>query len=96
MIGEAFDKMVGVFSPLAQLRRMQARKVMRSYQGAESNRLTGNKRPRNQAADQELLGPYGADAMRSWARSLVRDNAYAWNVVDTIVSNVIGDGITAP
>jgi lambda family phage portal protein len=95
MIGETIDKVVGVFSPLAQLRRMQARKVMRSYQGAESNRLTGNKRPRNQAADQELLGPYGADAMRSWARSLVRDNAYAWNVVDTIVSNVIGDGITA-
>jgi lambda family phage portal protein len=95
MISEAIDRMVGVFSPLAQLRRMQARKVMRSYQGAESNRLTGNKRPRNQAADQELLGPYGADAMRSWARSLVRDNAYAWNVVDTIVSNVIGDGITA-
>jgi lambda family phage portal protein len=95
MIGSVVDRMIGVFSPLAQLRRMQARKVMRSYQGAESNRLTGNKRPRNQAADQELLGPYGADAMRSWARSLVRDNAYAWNVVDTIVSNVIGDGITA-
>jgi len=95
MIGDVVDRMIGVFSPLAQLRRMQARKVMRSYQGAESNRLTGNKRPRNQAADQELLGPYGADAMRSWARSLVRDNAYAWNVVDTIVSNVIGDGITA-
>jgi lambda family phage portal protein len=95
MIGNFVDRMIGVFFPLAQLRRMQARKVMRSYQGAESNRLTGNKRPRNQAADQELLGPYGADAMRSWARSLVRDNAYAWNVVDTIVSNVIGDGITA-
>jgi lambda family phage portal protein len=42
-----------------------------------------------------MLGPFGADAMRSWARSLVRDNAYAWNVVDTIVSNVVGAGITA-
>lgn len=95
MIAEAIDKVVGYFSPVAQLRRTQARRVLRQYQGAESNRLTGNKRPKNQAADQELLGPYGADSMRSWARSLVRDNAYAWNVVDTIVSNVIGDGITA-
>lgn len=95
MIAEAIDKVVGYFSPIAQLRRTQARKVLRSYQGAESNRLTGNKKPRNQAADQELLGPWGADAMRSWARSLVRDNGYAWNIVDTIVSNVIGDGITA-
>jgi lambda family phage portal protein len=74
---------------------MQARKVMRTYQGAEANRLTNSKKPRNQAADQEMLGPFGADAMRAWARSLVRDNAYAWNIVDTIVSNIIGDGITA-
>jgi len=87
------DSVVSFFNPVAGLRRMQARKLQRSYQGAEANRLTNNKKPRNQAADQELLGPFGADAMRAWARSLVRDNAYAWNVVDTIVSNIIGDGI---
>lgn len=68
---------------------------MRTYQGAESNRLTANKRPKNQSADQELLGPYGADSMRAWARMLVRDNAYAWGVVDTIVSSVVGCGIKA-
>lgn len=96
MIGKLLDKVIGVFSPVSELKRVHARRhVKRSYQGAESNRLTGNKKPKNQAADQELLGPWGADAMRSWARSLVRDNAYAWNVVDTIVSNVIGSGITA-
>ncbi len=89
------DSVISFVSPTAGLRRAQARKVLRSYQGAESSRLTNNKKPRNQSADQELLGPFGADAMRAWARALVRDNAYAWNVVDTIVSNVIGDGITA-
>jgi len=90
------DRIVSYISPVAGLRRSQARKVLqRSYQGAESNRLTNNKKPKNLAADQELMGANGADAMRAWARSLVRDNAYAWNVVDTIVSNVIGDGITA-
>lgn len=88
------DQIVGFISPAAGLRRAHARKVLRSYQGAESNRLTNQKRPKNQAADQELLGPFGADAARAWARALVRDNAYAWNVVDTIVSNVIGAGIT--
>lgn len=95
MIAEAIDHMVGYFSPVSQLKRTQARKILRSYQGAEANRLTNSKKPKNQAADSELLGPHGADAMRSWARALVRDNAYAWNVVDTIVSNVIGDGISA-
>jgi len=90
------DKIVGYFSPHAGLKRAQARQLLkRSYQGAEANRLTNNKKPRNQSADQEMMGPYGADALRAWGRALVRDNAYAWNVVDTIVSNVVGDGITA-
>jgi lambda family phage portal protein len=87
------DSVIGWISPEKGLRRAHARRVLRSYQGAEGNRLTNNKRPKNQSADQELMGPHGADALRAWARALVRDNAYAWNVLDTIVSNVIGDGI---
>lgn len=89
------ERAIATLSPSWALKRAHASKVLRSYHGAESNRLTNHKKPKNQSADQELLGPFGADAMRAWARSLVRDNAYAWNVVDTIVSNVIGDGITA-
>lgn len=89
------DSLIAYVSPTAGLKRAHARKVLRNYAGAESNRLTNHKKPRNLAADQELLGPNGADSMRAWARAMVRDNAYAWNVVDTIVSNVIGDGITA-
>lgn len=89
------DSLISYVSPQAGLRRMQARKIARSYQGAEANRLTNNKKPRNLAADQELLGPFGADALRAWARALVRDNAYAWGVVDTIVSSVVGNGILA-
>lgn len=90
------DRTIAWFSPSAGLRRAQARNVLkRAFQGAESSRLTNNKKPKNTAADAELLGPFGADAVRAWARALVRDNAYAWNVVDTIVSNVVGAGITA-
>jgi len=89
------DSVIGFVSPSAGVRRAHARKVLRSYQGAEANRLTAHKKPRNQSADQELLGPFGADAARAWARALVRDNAYAWNVVDTIVNNVIGEGISS-
>lgn len=95
MIGRIVDSTIGVLAPHWQLRRMQARKLIRSYQGAESNRLTASKKPRNQSADQEMLGPFGADSMRAWARLLVRDNAYAWGVIDTIVSSVVGCGITA-
>ena len=89
------DRAIGVFSPTWALKRAHARKVLRTYQGAESNRLTGSKRPRNQSADSELLGPFGADAARAWARSFVRDNAYACGVVETIATAVVGCGIHA-
>jgi lambda family phage portal protein len=41
------------------------------------------------------MGPFGADRLRAEARRLVRDNSYAWGVVDTIVSSVVGAGIQA-
>ena len=95
-LGTAIDRLVGILSPGAAVRRTKQRQTLeRMYQGAEANRLTNNKKPRNQSADSELLGPFGADALRAWSRALVRDNAYAWGVVDTIVSSVIGCGITA-
>jgi capsid protein len=95
MIGKALDSFIGALSPQWGVKRTKARKLMRAYAGAESNRLTNNARPKNQAADSELMGPYGADALRAWSRKLVRDNAYAWGVVDTIVSSVVGCGMTA-
>lgn len=92
MIGRMVDAMIAVVSPKWGYER---KRIRRTYAGAESNRLTAHSRPKNQAADTELMGPFGADAMRAWARKLVRDNAYAWGVVDTIVSSVVGCGIQA-
>ena len=95
-IGSTIDRLVGILAPGAALRRTHQRQALqRMYAGAEANRLTNNRKPKNQAADSELLGPFGADALRAWSRLLVRDNAYAWGVVDTIVSSVVGCGITA-
>jgi lambda family phage portal protein len=95
MIGRLLDSAVAMFSPQAGVKRAMARRVLRSYAGAEANRLTNNKRPKNQSADSELIGPFGADSLRAWGRELVRNNAYAWGVVDTIVSSVVGLGINA-
>ena len=95
MIGQLIDSIVSAVSPMSGLRRMQARRIIRSYQGAEPSRVSSNRVPRNQPADMELLGPFGADRLRAWARDLVRNNAYAWGVVDTIVSSVVGCGIKA-
>lgn len=95
MITRVIDTCIAAFAPQLGVRRQRARQILRSYQGAEANRLTNHSKPKNQSADSELRGPFGADAMRAWARKLVRDNAYAWGVVDTIVSSVVGTGINA-
>lgn len=95
MISRLLDSIVSAVSPLAGLRRMQARKILRSYQGGEPSRVASSRNPKNQPADMELLGPFGADRLRAWARDMVRNNAYAWGVVDTIVSSVVGCGIKA-
>lgn len=95
MIGRLVDSIVAAFDPTAGIKRHRARRVLREYSGARQNRLTNHSHPKNQAADSELIGPFGADAMRAWARKLVRDNAYAWGVVDTVVSSVVGCGIQA-
>jgi lambda family phage portal protein len=95
MIGRTIDALINALSPSWAVSREQSRRILRAYQGAESNRLTNHAKPKNQAADTELGGPWGADQLRAWSRKLVRDNAYAWGVVDTIVSSVIGSGIKA-
>lgn len=87
------DYMVSVFSPAAGARRLHARKVERSYKGGEPNRLTAHQKPKNQSADTEAHGPFGADSLRAWARMLVRDNPYAWAAKEAILSEVIGTGI---
>ncbi len=95
MIGRAFDAIISAFSPSAGLQRVRAREAIKRYKGAEQNRLTNHSKPKNQSADTENAGPFGADGLRAWARMLVRDNAYARGVVDTILASVVGNGITA-
>lgn len=95
MITRVVDSLVAAFSPRAAVSRMHARQVLRAYAAAEASRLNSQRRPQNRAADAELLGPWGADDVRKWARQLVRDNPWAWGIVDSIVANVVGSGITA-
>lgn len=93
MIKRAVDWCVSVVSPVRAMQRARARQLERGYLGAEANRLTANRNPKNQSADTELQGPFGADSLRAWARMLVRDNGYAWSALEAIISETIGTGI---
>ena len=92
MIKGLADYVVSVVSPARAVKRAHARKVERSFKGGESDRLDGRKTPRNESADSRARGPYGADAMRAWAREMVTDNEYAWAAKESVVSEVIGSG----
>jgi lambda family phage portal protein len=93
MIERIIDNIYKTVAPRRALQRMQARKIMREYDGARPNRMNAYADPKNHSAQVEQQGPFGADALRAWARKLVRDNAYAFGIIDTIVSSVIGEGI---
>jgi lambda family phage portal protein len=71
----------------------RSKSVKRAYAAGETGGVNATRRPFNRPADQEMMAPFGADSARAYARELVRNNAYAWGVVDTIVSSVVGTGI---
>lgn len=95
MIAEAIDNLIAIFNPAAAARRAQARRVYkqiaRGYDAAKKDRLTGSWNAQNSSADREL---YAAnDLIRSRARDLIRNNAYARGALDAIIANVVGCGI---
>jgi lambda family phage portal protein len=92
MMRAIVDYCVSVVSPVKAVQRQYARKIERGYKGAEPNRLNSGSKPKNQSANSELQGPFGADGLRARARALVRDNPYAWSALESIVSEVIGSG----
>ncbi|MBF0147276.1 MAG: phage portal protein [Magnetococcales bacterium] len=68
---------------------MPSRKA--GYEAAASGRRLGNWQPGNEGVNALLFRD--ADLMRSRARDLVRRNAWAFNGVDSLVSNLVGTGI---
>lgn len=88
------DRAIGVVSPRAALRRVQARaafEVVRDYAGADRGRLHASWRTRSSSANSEIArsGPLLRDRMRD----LVRNNPLAANAVDIMVTHAVGDGI---
>jgi len=76
-----------------RIKRFLKIETKRAYAAGETGGVNATRRPFNRPADQEMMAPFGADSARAYARELVRNNAYAWGVVDTIVSSVVGTGI---
>lgn len=89
------DRAIGLFSPAAELRRVQSRLAVgaleRSFEGASRGRRTQNWRASNASVNEIIKG--GLPVLRARARDLARNQPYAKKARDSIVGNMIGDGI---
>lgn len=100
------DRVVGLFSPRAMRRRMEARaktelvdmsirsaRGTRAYDGARNSRLTRDWRTGPGSADAEISADLGT--LRNRSRDLARNNPYVAALVRQLVANLVGDGIEA-
>lgn len=97
---EVFDKIITAINPKAGLRRMAARVAIgrlqeaeRKFEAAAKSRRTNGWSSNNLSANAEN-GPQ-LQILRARSRDLVRNNPYAFNAIDVLVTNTIGTGIRA-
>lgn len=88
------DKIIGWFSPTAELRRLTARmRISAAYEGAKTGRRTAGWLTSGNSANAEI-GPDLAK-LRERSRSLIRDQHYAAKALSEWRSKTVGTGIVA-
>lgn len=83
----ALDRLIGFFSPMAAVKRQQARSVLAYYEAGEPSRL--RKFHRERGSQNEIV-QRGAVAVRAQARHLARNHDLARGALRTLVNNVVG------
>lgn len=87
------DRVVGYFSPTAGLRRQAARRSMHRLRAYEGASVKDGWIPRRSGASANADHASDARMLRARARSLVQNNPYARKALDSLVANVVGEGI---
>jgi len=93
-ISRSIDAMVGIFSPKKAYIRQAYRKansMLAAYRGSRSDRTHGDWLTTGASADQAILREL--PALRDRSRDLVRNDAYASGIINTIDTNTVGSGI---
>lgn len=81
------DRVVSLFSPIAGLKRLNARHVLNQYEAAKPSRL---RKGRRDARSPDLQTQHGAVALRDLARNLEQNHDIARGALRTMVNNVVG------
>lgn len=92
------DEAIGYLNPSAGVRRAGARRALelsRAYDAAKRDHRTASWLTSGASANAEVS--MSEEVVRNRSRSLVRDNGFALQIVETLADHVIGTGIvTAP
>ena len=90
------DELIAYFDPVRGAMRAKARmglEMARAYDAGKRGRRTAGWHAGGGSANAEI-GP-SLEIVRNRCRDMVRNNEYAARAIDSLVSNTIGDGITA-
>lgn len=90
-IGKAVDRLVGIFSPQAEIKRIAARNLIRQYAAAKTTRLTGDWSPISQNVNTSISA--SNPAIKARVRQLVRDFPYFARAVNVMVDFTVGQGL---
>jgi len=92
-IGHIVDRIVGIFSPQAELKRAATRNFMRSmYAAAKGSTNTGGWNPVDDNVNTVIAN--SSEKLRARARQLVRDMPAMATAVQRVEDFTVGDGIT--
>jgi lambda family phage portal protein len=93
----SLDRLIGWASPERAARRLAFRQAIeikvRSYDAARRDNRTMSWQAGGASANAEIIG--AEETVRNRARSLVRDNGYAGQIVETIADHIVGTGIVS-
>src|SRR5260221_23956 len=86
------DALLNVFAPKRALQRARARAALRIYDAASHTRRTTAFRDRRTSANTEIN--FALTTLRERSREFVRNSPWAPRILDIVVANTIGTGIT--
>ena len=84
------DRTIAVFSPVAAVKRAQAKHLLRAYEAARPGTLRKQSRDKRTPS---AIARSATDALRTQARSLDENHDIAKGVLNTLVCNIVGKGI---
>jgi len=94
---ERLDRFIGIFFPKIEFQRRMYRiannfALKGSYAGASRDRLRNSWLPQGGSADEDLLADL--PDLRERSRDLSRNDGVAAGIISTMLSNIVGTGIT--